>query len=265
MVGGAVLAHQSCPVEAEHHVVAGQRHVVNDVVVGSLCERAVDVAERYQAILSHACRESHGMSLGYSHIERAVGHGLHHDVHRASRRHSRSHAHNLRVLLCQLQQRMSENVLVFRWPAVGTVHHALTRLRVELARCVPYGRALLGRLVAFPLDGVQVQQLRACHVLQLPEHPNNLLHVMAIERSEVPDVHALEDVLLMAQRTLQGVVEPYQPLAAVVVQVAFRVQPPRSLKAQAVVCLVGVEVEQVFLHSSHGTVNGHVVVVEDYE
>ena len=108
-----------------------------------------------------------------------------------------------------------------------------------------------------------MQQLGAFHVLHLPQHAHELLHVVAVERPEVAYVHALKDVLLMRQRALQGVVEPYYSLAPVVVEIAFAVKPLRRLETQAIICLVDIEVYEIFLHSAHGTVYGHVVVVED--
>ena len=97
------------------------------------------------------------------------------------------------------------------------------------------------------------------------QEAHDLLHIVPVERPEIADVHALEDVLLMAQGRLDGVVEPYDALAALVVQMAFGVQPSRGLEPQAVVGGVGVEVQEILLHASHGPVDAHVVVVEDDE
>ena len=265
VVCGTVLAHQSCPVETEHHGQVEYRHVVDDIVVGPLGERTVDVAEGDEPILRHTCGEGDGVSLGDAHVEGAVGHCLHHDVHGATGRHGGCHAHNLGVLSCKLQEGLSEDILEFGRLVGGVGGKPFAGLGVELARCVPYGGTLLGGLVALALGGVQVEQLGALHVLQLPQHPHDVLHVVAVERTEVADVHALEDVLLVAQCRLQGVVEPQDAFLAVVVEVALGVQPLRCLEAQLVVGLVGVEVEEVFLHSSYGAVDAHVVVVEHDE
>ena len=80
VVCGSIFAHQSAAVDAQHHVQTRYGHVVDDVVVGALQERGVDIAEGDQPILGHASREGHGMSLSDAHIEASAWHLLHHDV-----------------------------------------------------------------------------------------------------------------------------------------------------------------------------------------
>ena len=105
----------------------------------------------------------------------------------------------------------------------GVAREAFARVGVELARRVPYRSRLLGRLVSLALHGVQMQKLRSAHVLQLIEYAHQFHHVVAVERTEVAYVHALEDVLLMSECRLDGVVQANEPLAAVVVEITFRV------------------------------------------
>ena len=96
------------------------------------------------------------MSLGNTHIEGTVGHRLHHDVHGASCRHGWRHTYNLRVLLSQFQQRLTENILIFRRLVAGIGNDSLTRFRIEFAWCVPDGSTLLGWFVTLSLGGMQV-------------------------------------------------------------------------------------------------------------
>ena len=112
---------------------------------------------------------------------------------------------------------------------------------------------------------MQVEQLRPAHVLQLSEYAHKFLYVVTVVWSEVSDVQSLEDVLLASESRLHCVVETQNALLAFVGEVAFGVQPLRCLEAQAVVCLVGVEIQKVFFHTTYGTVYRHVVVVKDYE
>gem|GEM_PF-6359058 len=122
VVCGSVLAHESSPVKTQHHGQTEQRHVVYDVVVGSLCERAVYVAERHESVLCHSCREGDGVSFGYAHVEHSVGHLLHHDAHGASGGHGGRYTHDVVVLPCQFEQGVSEDVLIFGRLVVGVAH-----------------------------------------------------------------------------------------------------------------------------------------------
>ena len=110
-----------------------------------------------------------------------------------------------------------------------------------------------------------MEELGTFHVLELFQNTHHVDDIVAVEGPEIADVHAFKDILLMAQRTLDGIVQPDDALAAVVVKVAFGMQPSGSLEAQLVVSSVGVEVDEILLHAAHGPVYRHIVVVEDDE
>ena len=225
VVGRSVFAYQSGTVQTEYYRQIEQRHVVDDIIIGSLCKRTVDIAERLQSVFRHTGRESHGMSFCDTHVEHTVGHSLHHDIHRATGRHGRCHTHDLLVFLRQFEQGISENILELRRLVAGISDDTLSSLRVEFARRMPDGGTLLGRFITLALGGMEMQELRSLHVLELHENPYYLLHVMTIERSEISDVHSLEDVLLMAECRLQCIVEPYDALLAVFIEIALGMEP----------------------------------------
>ena len=105
----------------------------------------------------------------------------------------------------------------------------------------------------------------SAHIFQLTKDAHHLAHIVAIKGSEVANVHALEDVLLMTDGRLQRVIQSDKALSAVVVQVSALAQPLRRLEAQLVIGGIGIEVKQIFLHSAHSSINAHIVVVEDDE
>ena len=113
--------------------------------------------------------------------------------------------------------------------------------------------------------GVQVQQFRTFHVLQLSQDPHHLLDIMTVEGSEVTDVHTLEDVLLMTDRALHRIAQSDESLSTVILQHTLAMQPPRSLEADAVIRLVGIQVDEIFLHAAHRAVDRHIIVVQDDE
>ena len=189
---------------------------MDDIVVGTLCEGTVYVAERQQSVFCHTARECHGMSLSDTHVEGAFGHFLHHDVHGASRRHGRCHAHDVGVLLGQFEQCLAEYRLEFRRFVLRVLTDALARVHVEFSRCVPDGGLALCRCISVTFLGVQVEQFRTLHVLQLAEQSHQFLDVVSVERSEVADVHALEDVLLMRDGTFQCVAQSDDTFSAVI-------------------------------------------------
>ena len=175
------------------------------------------------------------------------------------------HAHDARVLPCQLDERLAEDVLVEGRQVAGVGQDAFARVWAELAGRVPHAGVLFGRLEALALGGVQVQYLGALQVLDVVEHAGQILHVVSVDGPEVSDVHALEDVLLLGGHRLQAVGEADEGLAALLVEDAHLEEQARHPEAQLVVAVAGGEVEEVLLHAAHAAVDGHVVVVEDDE
>ena len=86
---------------------------------------------------------------------------------------------------------------------------------------------------------------------------------MTIEGSEVAYVHAIEDVLLVSDGTLDGVRKSLDTVLTLIIHHPFAVEPTGSLELYCIVCLVGVQSEEILFHSSHRTVYRHIVVVED--
>ena len=157
MVGGTILPHQTGTVQAEHHRQPQERDVVDDIVVGTLHEAAVDVAEGLQSLLGHTSAEGGGMSLGYAYVEGALRHTLHHDVHRAAGGHGRGHAHNAGVLLSQLHKGVTKDILELGRQLALILLEADAGLRVKAPRSMPWARVLLSRGKALAFAGMKVE------------------------------------------------------------------------------------------------------------
>ena len=69
----AVSAHETRPVNAQHHMQAIQRHILKQLVVAPLQKAGVYGKHRDKSLLRHAARHGHGMSLGNAYVKKAVG------------------------------------------------------------------------------------------------------------------------------------------------------------------------------------------------
>ena len=94
---------------------------------------------------------------------------------------------------------------------------------------------------ALALDGVDMQQLGAVHVLDDSQSAHQLYDIVSVGRSEVADVHAFEDVLLAGDDALQRIVEADDALLAVFVHPTPRHHLSGSAVAPAVIGGVGVK------------------------
>ena len=205
------------------------------------------------------------MPFGDADVEGAVGHGLHEQVHGAACGHGGGYADDARVLLGEFDEGLSEDVLEEGWEVAGVRGEAFAGFGVELAGCVPDFGGVFGGLESFALDGVEVEDFGAFHLLDVPQDAGHVDDVVSVDGSEVAYVHAFEDVLLSGGDGLEAVSEAYECLSAVFVEDAQAEEQLGEAESQSVVGVGGGEVEEVLLHASHASVDGHVVVVEDDE
>ncbi len=126
-------------------------------------------------------------------------------------------------------------------------------------------RVLLSSLKAFALNGVDVQELGAVHVLYLPKRIYKFNDVVPVNRAEVADVQAFEDVLLVVEQRLNGVVEAQYLLSSVFAEQSQSYKLLRKAVTHFVVDVGSVELVQVLFHAAYTAVYAHIVVVEDDE
>ena len=138
-------------------------------------------------------------------------------------------------------------------------------LGVVSAGGMEYDGVLLGCLESLALDGMDMQQLGAFHVLDLAQGGYQFHHIVSVARTEVADVHAVEDVLLVGQERFQGVVEADDLLPAALVQDAPLEQVLGGSEPEVVIEFAGMQLVQVMFHAAHAVVDAHIVVIQDDE
>ena len=158
---------------------------------------------------------------------------------------------------------MAKHVLILLWLCRVVVNDTLTCIGVELTWCVPRCYVLFGWCIAMSFLSMQVQQLWTFHVLDSTEYAHQLFDIVTIERTKVTDIHAIEDVLLVSNGTLDSIRQALDAIFAVVIHQSFAAQPLCGLEFDGIIGSVRVQSQQIFLHSTHTTVYRHVVVVQD--
>ena len=215
MVGRAIISHYPRAVNAQNYRQLRYRHVVDDIVVGALQERRIDIAEHHRALFRHSRRECNRMLLRYPHVEHPVGVHFLHDTHRATRWHRRRNAHYPLVFPRHRQQLLAEHLLPQRRhiALLPLRSLALARLYAELPGCMPCRLVLLRRRVALAFLRDDMQHFRTLVVLYLAQNTHQVHHVMPVCRTEIADVHRLEDVVrLLGENALQVVMPPHHLL-----------------------------------------------------
>ncbi len=128
------------------------------------------------------------MLLGNAHVKSPFGHGLHHKFQRTARRHGRGNTHYFFVLLGQLNNRVTKNILIQRRLWSGRHHlHNFACLLIEYTRRMPLGGvAFFGRRIALAFNRDAVQNLRPRNILQVAQHLYKVIYVVSVNGTEVP-------------------------------------------------------------------------------
>ena len=206
MVGLAVSADYTGPVDGKDHRKLLQTDVLQDLVIGSLQERRVDRHDGPHTRLCQSSREGDAVGFRDAYVKEAAGIAL------GKRPQSRSVAHGRRnradplVLLGQMQRGKAEDLRVGH---DRRCQH-LSRFRVERPDPVEFIRILLRRSVAFALLRHHVDENRAGGLLCQFQHLHGLRKIVAVHRSEIGEAQFLKDDAAGQQRVFDPVLKVAQ-------------------------------------------------------
>ena len=230
---------------------------MNHIVISPLHETRINVAERHHARSRQSGGESHGMSFGDTDVETTLRHLFHQNIHRTARRHGRRYPHDPLVGTGQIEQRLSENILISGH--LGLADDPLARFRIEFARSVPYRLIALGRLIALSFYGHHMQQLGTLDAPQGRQHPHQFRQIMPVDRTEIAEIQTFEQIAVLQQPLLDGIARFLTKP-----QNSRRMgQNPPQTAFDSVVAPRRRNLDQVVLQSPGSLVDGHVVIVEN--
>jgi hypothetical protein len=219
VVGGPVVADQPRAVHGEDHVQLLQADVVDQLVEGALQEGRVDRADGLGALQGEPGGEEDRVLLGDADVVVLLGERLAELVEAGAPRHRGGDSDHPRILLCLRDQGVGEDGGVLRRRGRRRLLELLDLLRrVRLAdgdglrlllgrRAAvddrarlggvpllhPLQAALLGRLEALALDGVDVDDHRPVGLQRLRKRTAQGGHVVAVDHAHVGEVELLEE------------------------------------------------------------------------
>ncbi len=128
-----------------------------------------------------------------------------------------------------------------------------------------YGLLFLGLRESLALDRDTMQQFRARDSLEIFKHTGKMQHVMAVNRSEIPEIQRFEQITLFKHRTLDTAFylccQGPGPCAYLLVSA----QQSPYLILEPVIGLAGGYVKEIFLQGSDAGVNGDIVIIEYHQ
>jgi hypothetical protein len=84
MVRSAIFANKAGTVKAKDNRKVLQRHIVYQLVIGTLQEGRIYIAVHHHPLGCHTGRKGYSMLFGNAHIKRTVRKSIHHKLHGAA-------------------------------------------------------------------------------------------------------------------------------------------------------------------------------------
>ena len=257
---GAVLPDQACSVNAEHHGKFLQGYVVDYLVVCPLGEGGVDAAIGLHPACGQACGKSHGVLFFYAHVEKPLREFFSKAREAAAEGHRRSDCDHSRVFPGKLAQNLAKDILVTAYRVFPV--DAFPCFRIEFPWGVPDGGFFLSWSVTLPFNGICVQDFRAFDVFQPFESIHDGIHVVAIDRTEIPEPESLEEISsgFGNQAFFRFSNESLKDISGLALAQAV----PNAV-LYFIICRIGGKSQQVRMQPALVSVDGHLVVVQDDE
>ena len=181
---------------------------MDNLIVGALHKRRIDIAEYAHALGRHAGAEGHTMLFTNADVESPVGHFLHHELQRTATGHRRGDTENVFILLRQLDDGMPEYILVFRRLRCVVVFLVdLTGDLIKKPGCVPFGLVTFGQGVSLSFGGDDMQQLRTRNIFQVVECIDQFIQVMSVDGSEIAEFQCLKQIAALAHKALDAMLD----------------------------------------------------------
>ena len=112
LMGLAVAAHQSCPVNGKNYMQVLDTDVMQHLIVGALQERGINRYHRLQAACRQTCRKGYGVLLRDSHVEKPIREHIFKALEAGSVRHGRRNGHHLLVPIAQLPHHCGKDIRI---------------------------------------------------------------------------------------------------------------------------------------------------------
>ena len=257
MVGGAVVAHQSGPVNGQHHMKMEHGHILNQLVEGALQEGGVNGYHRDHPLLGKSSCHGHCMFLRNANIKQPLGVLLHKPQQAGAPGHGGGDGTDFGILFRQIHNGISKGIR----EGAHLSCQLLAGCCIEFSNAVEFGGVILRKLIAAALAGHHMDKGRLLHIPGCPQNGNQIPQIVAVHGPQIPKAHVLKNGGLQ-QEMLDSVFGPagkeIDLLAA-----GDAVQCPAVPALDAQIAFAGTKLGQMPGHAAHIFSDGHLIVIED--
>ncbi|CDN43885.1 hypothetical protein BN871_DS_00300 [Paenibacillus sp. P22] len=255
----AVRTDKARPVDGENDIRVLPANIMDDLVVGALQEGGVHGIHRLHPFHGHRRRHRRRMLLRNADVDHPAGEARRELHQPGSCRHRRSDRHDALVALGQLDERIAEHLGIHR--RSDRLEH-LAGFDLVRRSPVPFERIVLGRRIAFALDGNDMHENRSLHVARLLQHIQQLAHVVAVDRTEIMESELLEQDAAH-QQIFDAVLEPLRRLRQLAADRGDFLEKGLQLFLRLLVMPVRADPAEILMHRSDIRGDRHLVVIQD--
>ena len=187
MVSGAVVADDAGAVETDDDGEVLEGYVVDDLVVGTLHEGGVYVAERLHALGGETCGEGDSVLFGDAYVEGTGGHLFHHEVEGAAGGHGGCDADDAGIVAGEFYDGVTEDILVFERLSVDVVLDLGSGFGVESSRSVVCDGVAFGGAEAFAFFGDDMEEFGSANGFELGENLNKLFDIVTVDGTKIAE------------------------------------------------------------------------------
>ena len=254
---GAVVAHQTGPVNGQHNVQMQQTDVLHNLVKPPLEEGGIDCHHRHHALLGKSASHGHSVLLRDAYVEGAVREPLLKFQQAGAARHRRSNGADLFVSLRQRNHGFSKGIGVSR--NLGS--QLFAGHGVKFADTVEFGGVRLREGIALALFRHHMNHYRLPQFLCRRKQRNEIGQVVPVRRPQIGKAHVLKN--------RSGQQQPLQLIFDMAAESVDPVAAGKGLHHLAVgplgvqIVVAGAQPGQVAGKAAHISADGHFVVVEN--
>ena len=185
-----IRANDAAAVHRENHRQVLKRHIVLNLVIGTLGKGGIDRDHGLHAAAGKTRGVSHGMLFRDRHIPEPLRETLRKLVQVRAFRHGRGDRVRSRILLRGITDPAAEHVGERRSRTLLRLHAGL---RIKVAHAVVRRRIRFRKLVPLPLLRHHVEHNRAPLCLQILKHADQVRNIVSIDRPEIIEVERGEE------------------------------------------------------------------------
>ena len=191
MVRGPVRADESAPVKGKDDVEMLEGDIMNQLIERPLKKCGIDCHDGNRSLCGQSCRKRHPMLLRDPDVVKPGRDFLLEEIESGPVGHGCRHSDKIRILPGKLHDRIAKDLRVggsgfgFLW--------RLSRGLVERIDAVEPLDILLGGCVSLSLLRGHVDEDRTVQILHLIEDPDELGHIVAVDRAEIPEPEGFEE------------------------------------------------------------------------